>query len=159
MTASFFDYPDSEDKRESQELVFLPHWDEPRWQKLLSYCEVRSFHSGDMVISPGEVGRDFYIILDGQLEVLIPRGDGTWRSTQVREAGTVIGEQSFLDGRPRSAALRALSAGKLLSISQDTFQSLAAREPELARDMLTELGRTLSLKLRQANSLIGKWMK
>jgi len=156
MTDSFFDYPDAEETKASQEFIFLPHWDEPLWQKLLSYAEVRSFQTGAMVISPGEGGRNFYIILDGRLEVLIPRGDGTWRSTQVREVGTVIGEQSFFDGRPRSAALRALSDGQLLSISQDAFQSFAAREPELARDLLTELGRMLSLKLRQANSLLGK---
>jgi len=159
VAASFFDYPESESTRGGQELLFLPHWDELRWQKLLPYCEVRSFQSGDLVISPGEVGRTFFIILDGRLEVLIPRGDGGYRSTQVREPGTVIGEQSFFDGRPRSAALRALTDGRLLSVSQDSFLSFAAREPDLARDVLTELGRTLSLKLRQANSLIGKWLQ
>jgi CRP/FNR family transcriptional regulator, cyclic AMP receptor protein len=159
MANSFFNYSDSNDGRDSQELVFLPQWDEARWQKLLGYCEVRSFESGDIVIAYDDPGRSFYIILEGRLEVLLPRGDGTWRSTYVNEAGTVIGEQSFLDGRPRSALLSALSDGRLLCISQDSFQSFAAREPDLARDILADLARTLSLKLRRANHLIATWLK
>jgi CRP/FNR family cyclic AMP-dependent transcriptional regulator len=159
MTSSFFNYPESNDGRETHDLVFLAQWDEPRWQKLLDYCEVRSFQSGDIVIAYDEPGRSFYIILEGRVQVMLPRGDGTWQNTHVNEAGTVIGEQSFLDGKPRSAALRALNDGRLLSISQDSFQSFAAREPDLARDVLADLARTLSLKLRRANRLIAAWLK
>lgn len=159
MAGSFFNYSETDGGREAQDLVFLPQWDELRWQKLVAYCEVRSFRSGDIVIGYDEPGRSFYIILEGRIQVLLPRGDGTWQKTVVNEAGSVIGEQSFLDGKPRSAALQALTDGRLLSISQDKFQSLGAREPELARDILTELGRTLSLKLRRANRLLAAWHK
>lgn len=159
MASSFFDYPDPNGGAESQDLVFLPQWDEPRWQRLLGYCEVRTFQAGEIVIAYDEPGRSFYIILEGRVEVLLPRGDGTWQRTHVNETGSVIGEQSFLDGKPRSAALRALNDGRLLSISQDSFQSFAAREPDLARDVLSELARTLSLKLRRANRLLAAWMK
>ena len=92
------------------------------------------------------------------LEVLIPRGaSGKLRSTQVREAGAVIGEQAFLDGKPRSATLRAITDGEMLSVSLEAFQILAAHEPELA--MLLDLARTLSVKLRQANTFISNWIK
>jgi CRP-like cAMP-binding protein len=71
----------------------------------------------------------------------------------------VIGEQAFLDGKPRSATLRAITDGEMLSVSLEAFQILAAHEPELARDMLLDLARTLSVKLRQANTFISNWIK
>jgi CRP-like cAMP-binding protein len=160
MLGSFFDYPDQGDGVQSQELVFLPHWDDARWATLLKYTELRRFRAGDAVIRQGDTDRAFYIVIDGELEVLIPRGaSGNLGRTQVREAGAVIGEQAFLDGKPRSATLRALTDGEMLSVSLEAFQVLAAHEPELARDMLLDLARTLSVKLRQANTFISNWIK
>ena len=160
MLGSFFDYPDQGDGVQSQELVFLPHWDDDRWATLLKYTELRHFHAGDAVIRQGDTDRAFYIIIDGTLEVLIPRGaSGKLRRTQIREAGAVIGEQAFLDGKPRSATLLAITDGEMLSVSLEAFQILAAHEPEIARDMLLDLARTLSVKLRQANTFISNWIK
>jgi CRP/FNR family cyclic AMP-dependent transcriptional regulator len=160
MLSSFFDYPDEGTNQQQQELVFLPQWNDAKWQRLLTYTEMRRFQTGDVVIRQGETDRSFYIIIEGRLEVLIPRGtSGKLRQTQVRETGAVIGEQAFLDGKPRSATLRALSDGQMLSVGLDAFEIFAAHEPELARDMLLELARILSVKLRQANSFITTWIK
>lgn len=160
MLGSFFDYPDQSDGDQSQELVFLPQWDDATWATLLKYTELRRFQAGDSVIRQGDTDRVFYIIIDGKLEVLIPRGaSGKLRRTQIREAGAVIGEQAFLDGKPRSATLRAITDGEMLSVSLEAFQILAAHEPEIARDMLLDLARTLSVKLRQANTFISNWIK
>ena len=160
MLNSFFDYPDQSAGEQQQELVFLPQWDDNRWQRLLEYTEMRRFQAGDMVIRQGETDRSFYIIIEGRLEVLIPRGTSDkLGQTQVRETGAVIGEQAFLDGKPRSATLRALSDGQILSVSLQAFEVFAAHEPELARDILLDLARTLSVKLRQANTFISNWIK
>jgi CRP/FNR family transcriptional regulator, cyclic AMP receptor protein len=157
---SFFDYPTQTDSQPSQELVFLPDWDDGKWQKLLQHTEMRRFQAGEAVIRYGDTDRAFYIIVAGKLDVLIPQGQGgKMRHTQTREAGAVIGEQAFLDGKPRAATLRAATDGELLSISRDAFQVFAAHEPELARDVLFELARTLSVKLRQANAFISNWIK
>ncbi len=160
MPNSFFEYPTQSKTDQLQELAFLPQWDDAKWQKLLKYTEMRRFQVGDMVIRYGDTDRAFFIIVEGQLEVLIPQGKGgNLRRTQLRETGAVIGEQAFLDGRPRSATLRATSDGELLSISLDAFQIFADHEPKLARDVLFELARTLSFKLRQANTFISNWIK
>ena len=155
MLPSFFDYPGRAESSDSQELVFLSNWGNTQWQKLLKFTEIRHFKKGEVVIRHGDNDRALYIIVEGRLEVLVPSGDRkTLRGTQIREAGTVIGEQAFLDGKPRSATLRARSDGEMLSISQDGFQTFTAYEPALARDVLLDLARTLSVKLRQANEFI-----
>ncbi len=160
MLNSFFDYPDQEGSESPSELVFLSHWNDDKWEKLLRHTEIRRFRTGDVVIRQGDTDRAFYIIVEGRLEVLIPRGkSGQMRRTQVRESGAVIGEQAFFDGKPRSATLRAISDGETLSISLQNFEIFAAHEPELAREVLLELARTLSVKLRQANQFISNWIK
>ncbi len=160
MLRSFFDYPDQEGGQPSQELVFLSHWDEAQWARLLEHTQIRKFDAGEVVIQIGDTDRAFYIIVEGTLEVLIPRGtSGQLRRTQLREAGAVIGEQAFLDGKPRSATLRAVTAGSLLSVSLEAFEVFSAHAPELARDVLLELARTLAVKLRQANAFISNWIK
>jgi CRP/FNR family transcriptional regulator, cyclic AMP receptor protein len=160
MLGSFFDYPTQPDSNQPQDLVFLPHWDEARWNKLLTYTSRRSFRAGDIVINIGDTDRAFYIIVEGQLEVLLPtKGGKKMRRTQVRDAGSVVGEQAFIDGRPRSATIRAVTAGEMLSLSTADFEVFAAHEPELARDILFDLARLLSIKLRQANQFISEWVK
>lgn len=160
MLQPFFDYPVQPEDNQLPELLFLPHWDDAKWQKLLKYTEMRRFKAGESVIRYGDTTRAFYIIVEGQLEVLLPqRNSGRLRRVQVRETGTVIGEQAFLDGKPRSATLRAITDGELLSVNLDAFQVFAAHEPELARDILFELARALSVKLRQANAFISNWIK
>jgi CRP-like cAMP-binding protein len=160
MLRSFFDYPDEPSSAQPQELIFLSQWDDAHWRILLKHTELRRFKAGDSVIRQGDTDRAFYIIVEGKLEVLIPQGNsGKIRRTQVREPGAVIGEQAFLDGKPRSATLRAITDGELLTVSLESFQLLAAHEPELARDILLELARTLSVKLRQANAFISNWVK
>lgn len=160
MLNSFFDYPDQEGAPTSPELVFLPHWGDEKWEKLLRYTEIRRFRTGDIVIRQGDTDRTFFILVEGRLEVLIRRGNsGQLRRTQLREGGAVVGEQAFLDGKPRSATLRAVSDGEALSISLQNFDIFATHEPELAREVLLELARTLSVKLRQANIFISNWIK
>jgi CRP-like cAMP-binding protein len=72
----------------------------------------------------------------------------------VIEQGSVFGEQSFFDGCP--ATVRALSDGELRSLTPEAFEVLAAREPDLARMILLDLGRILSLRLRSTSALAAR---
>ena len=56
------------------------------------------------------------------------------------DAPATLGEESFLDGGPAAAGLRAVTHGEAQRLSFDAFESLSAREPRLARDLLLDLG-------------------
>ncbi len=155
---SLFDYPNRAAGQSQEEIVFLPNQNDEKWVKLLTYTETRRFRAGEVVIRLGETDRALYLITQGSLEVLIPHGgrQNLRRFTQV-ETGSVIGEQAFLDGKPRSATVRALTDCELLRLSFESFEALAAREPELARTILFDLGRLLSLRLRRTSAFIATW--
>lgn len=157
---SFFDYPTQSNTENTEDLIFLPGWDETRWSKLFSYTATIRFRPGDHLIEIGETDSAIYMIMEGEVEILIPsKGNQQLRRTQIRESGSVIGEQAFIDGKPRSATVRAISNGSAVRLNRNAFEVFAAREPDLARDMLFDLARLLSVKLRQANQFIVNWVK
>lgn len=157
---SFFNYPTDASSNNAEDLIFLPHWDENQWNKLLSYTANLRFREGDQIIKLGDTDSAIYIITEGAVEILVPYKGGTqMRRTQVRQVGSVIGEQAFIDGKPRSATVRATSDGGTVRLNRNAFEVFAAREPDLARDVLFDLARLLSIKLRQANQFISNWVK
>lgn len=139
----------------ADDLVFLPDLNEGDWGKVLAYMDTRPFRRGETIIAINEVDRSLYLVTEGSLEVLIPSNNGMgMRSISNIEAGSVIGEQAFLDGKPRSAMIRATSDGEVLRLTMPAFQALATRETVLAQAILFDLGRILSVRLRQTNALV-----
>jgi CRP/FNR family transcriptional regulator, cyclic AMP receptor protein len=157
-TTSFFQYPTVDLSEDAREVLFLPDASQDDWSKLLAHTETRSFRSGDTVIRQGEVERALYLLTDGRLEVERAPREGKASALKVIEAPTVVGEMSFLDSQPRSATLRALTDGRMLRLSIESFDALAAREPRLGRDVLFELGRILAYRLRLASDFIADWI-
>jgi CRP/FNR family transcriptional regulator, cyclic AMP receptor protein len=90
----------------------------------------------------------------GKLEVLLPTERGEFRRYSLIEPKSVTGEVAFVDGRPRTATVRAVTDGDLLRLSFESYEVLAARYPELGRAILLDLGRILAAKLRQASEVI-----
>ena len=150
--SSLFAYPGSEARGQPDELTFLADWSDADWGKLLQHTEARRFRTGQELIRGGEADRALSIVVDGSLEVLGSngRGRGTRRMALI-DAGSVFGEIAFFDNKPRSATVRAVSDGRLLYLGFDAFEAFAAQEPELARDLLFNLGRILSVRLRQTS--------
>jgi CRP-like cAMP-binding protein len=157
---AFFDYPEDEastqtESQSTTDLVFLANCSEEDWEMLLSYTETLYFHIGDLIISLDETDRGLYFVVNGQLEVLgLHPAQQQWYHVTTLDAHTVFGEQAFFDGKPRSAAVRAISDGTLLRLSPESFDALAARAPFLAHSILFDLARILSLRLRQTTSAL-----
>ncbi len=152
--ASFFEYPEDSEQTD-QDLVFLGDWSQDNWAKLLSYTEVQRYSAGSILINIGDADRTLYLVVSGVFKVLVPRRRGRPLSN-FRDigAGSVVGEQSFFDARPRSALVQALSDCEVLRLGFEAFEVFAAREPLLAKQFLIDLGRILSLRLRQRNAII-----
>ena len=72
--------------------------------------------------------------------------------------GAVFGEQAFMDGKPRSANVVAVTDGQVLVLTPEGFQQILETEPKVASQILFDLGRILSLRLRQTTFLISKWV-
>lgn len=145
--SSFFNYPIQDSEEQASDYIFLADWGNEEWAKLLKHTQTQLYDAGQMVIKTGAKEQSMFIVSFGMLEVLMKQG-GQMRRIALIQAGSVVGEQSFLDGRPRSADIRAATDCQILQLSRDSFEIFAAREPTLARAFLFDLGRILSLRLR-----------
>ena len=142
-TSSFFVYPTLAGDPPAPEAGLLAARTEEDWGVLLAYTDTRRIRPGDWLIREGELDRALYVLSDGRLEAILPG-----RAGRVIEAPATVGELAFLDGRPRTAGLRALTHGEAQRLSYEAFEALSAREPRLARDLLLDLGRIVATRLR-----------
>lgn len=152
--SGFFDYPENSPKSDQQALVFLPELGEVDWGVILSFTQRRAFAEREEVLHIGDTGRALYIVARGSLEVVVPQKRGRFLRIANLSEGSVFGEQAFLDGQARSATVKALSGGEMHVLSLESFEVLSGHHPDLARAMLMDLGRILSLRLRQVVAMV-----
>ena len=131
------------------EYLLLPGWRDHDWQKLFAATTSRPFKASEFVIQRGVSDRALYMVAAGTLEVGVTYVDGVSISPLAKiGAGSVIGEQSFFDGLPRSANVWAVSDGEMLRLEFDDYSRFGKEHPTLARDLLFALARVLSSRLR-----------
>jgi CRP/FNR family cyclic AMP-dependent transcriptional regulator len=98
----------------------------------------KSFATGDKLVSRGENGVGFYLLLEGKVEV---RANGKVLATL--GPAQFFGEMALLDDQPRSADVVAVSGGRCLVISRWEFWGPLSNEPEAIRILFQETVRRL----------------
>jgi CRP/FNR family cyclic AMP-dependent transcriptional regulator len=127
----------------------LAEWTDACWHKLLDHTRSRPFRASEVVIQRDAADRVLHFVVAGSLEVGITQVDGVSISPLAKVGiGSVIGEQSFFDGQPRSANVWGVADGETLQLEYGDFNRFSQAEPALARDLLFALARILSSRLR-----------
>ena len=144
---SFFDYPNQPPAASSRVELLLGDASDDEWAMLLRHARQRRFGPGDTVVTAGSFEQSLYIVLEGELEVLAPRGRRGYRRIASVEAGSVIGELSFFDGGARSALVRAVTHAVLAELSRADVDARAVASPDLARRLRLDHGRILEVLL------------
>jgi CRP/FNR family cyclic AMP-dependent transcriptional regulator len=58
---------------------------------------------------------------------------------------------SLVDGEPRSASVKAVTETEIVVLSNEGFAELGEHVPRLAFDLLSEIARHISLRLRRTS--------
>lgn len=85
-----------------------------------------SFKAGEAFMLEGEIGDEFYVIVDGS--VRIDRGERTIRSMA---AGGFLGEIALLEMKPRTATATATTDVRALEIRSHEFKRLLDTMPSV----------------------------
>jgi CRP-like cAMP-binding protein len=103
------------------------------------------------IFSEGDAGDKFYLILDGAVRIsrFVP-GMGE-EALAVLRAGAYFGEMSLIDDAPRSATALVHENCRLFMISRRDLEDLLFVDRDLAYELLWNLVRTLSRRLRATN--------
>ncbi len=117
---------------------------------LLTYAIRYDVKRGERVISEGEKGREFYIVLSGEFSVVKTMPSGKEKLIAKLHPGDTFGEMSFLDGRPRAATVIAETPGLLLKFERSSLM----RIPETAAKIYFNMASLMAGRVRETNALI-----
>ncbi len=109
--------------------LLLPNWGDQDWRQLFRYISIRTVMPGDALIRHGEPDRTIYFVLRGQLEVIVPSGDGISMGSVALGRGRVrIGRAGVF--RRRSPFSRCLGSGRLRGCGDDFGSVQRIREDQ-----------------------------
>jgi CRP-like cAMP-binding protein len=118
---------------ERERLRAVPLFSEatPRQLDLLAVkLAVQSFERGESVVRQGDPGDAFYIVREGQVEVL-SRESGRSRRVTVLGPGEYFGEIALLRDQPRMATVRGKTDGSVWRLERHDFRDLVGRYLDL----------------------------
>lgn len=118
--------------------------------------------AGEILFREDEPGHECFVILDGELDVLVTAGSEELL-LDTRRAGQLIGEMAPIDRSPRSATVRAAVASRLAVLDEEAFTELMHAYPAMALEMLRsgtarlrKTGRDMIVGLEAKNSELRK---
>ena len=112
---------------------------------------LKKFDPDEILFRQGDPSEFAILIVSGSAEVLRDAGDDAI-VLGVVQAGEFVGEMGVLEGRPRSATVRAASNLEAELIERQVFLDRVSSEPELARKLLVRM----SERLRDVDDLLAR---
>ena len=110
----------------------------------------RELPAGTLLVRENHPASRFFIILDGDVEIIKAYGTPDERQLAIRKGGTFIGEMGLLSEEGlHTASVRAHSTIIVLEMTRDDFDTLLHRQPALAYDMV----RTLTKRLNDSENM------
>lgn len=121
--------------------------DPARSKTLLALGRPRHYAPGSTLFNEGETSDRVIVLMEGLVKVSFYTDEGKEVLLGIRGPGSMLGDMSALDGRPRSATVAALAPVETVVIPTDAFRSFLTSDPEISLAMLA----TLSARLRDAD--------
>lgn len=116
---------------------------------LATTLQVVHLQPGEILFREDEKGDSLFVVLEGELQVLMGMGEPDEKLLAVLGPGEFFGEMSLLiPGRARTASIRATGTARLWMMTRVDFDALLLRQPKLADTMV----RTLTRRLDATNS-------
>jgi CRP-like cAMP-binding protein len=106
----------------------------------------KPFSLGPMerLLVQGQLGSSLFIVVEGEVEVILRREDGEDVLIDTMGKGAVVGELALLTGEPRTATVRAVGAATAYEIGRHQYVRLIEARPAL----LDELAQMVERRLR-----------
>jgi CRP/FNR family cyclic AMP-dependent transcriptional regulator len=143
----------SESSREEQIVkIHLFSGLRPEALRLVAQVAVEETHgAGTVIFKHGDVGEKLYVIVEGRVRITREVQGMGEEALAVIGPGDVFGEMALLDDAVRSADARVHERVRLLAIHRDAFEDLLFVHKDLAYEVLWNVVRMLTRRLRETN--------
>ena len=116
-------------------------------RRLIEHGTINQCPAGSSVFNEGETTSNVLLVLAGDLQVFVRRGDRDVVLTSATP-GTIVGELAVLCGIPRAASVRAAVDSAVLEWSDVSFRRLLLGDVLLSQRIFTQALRSLIDKER-----------
>lgn len=99
--------------------------------EVLASTELRSFDSGDIIVTEGEVGSSLFLIVSGVVKVFTRTEDGVNLPLAELGLGDFFGEVSLLTGKPRTATITAHTDVTAIELDRTSFDAIVQNHPNV----------------------------
>jgi CRP/FNR family transcriptional regulator, cyclic AMP receptor protein len=128
---------------------FLKDVDDATLLELFAQAGLQKYEAGSTIVSELEPA-DVFIIVKGEAQISVDARDGERQILGKLDAGSGFGEMSSLTGELRSATVTALTDTEVLVITDEAFDRLRERRPQIAMVLV----RVLSARIGQTEKAI-----
>jgi len=108
--------------------------------------------AGDYLFRCGDQGAELFVIMRGDVEILLPYGKRRKLRLAKFGPGMTVGEIAFLEPGPRASDARASENCGLAMLKHDALKRLCRKHPDLGMRLLLSLGHNMSQYLRRADA-------
>jgi CRP/FNR family transcriptional regulator, cyclic AMP receptor protein len=127
----------------------------PEALALIAHVAQEEEHAkNDVIFRHGDIGDRLYLILEGKVRISREVPGMGEEALAVLGPGNAFGEMSLLDDAPRSADARVHERCRLLTIAKDGFDDLLFLHKDLAYEVLWNVVRLLTGRLRETNDKV-----
>jgi CRP-like cAMP-binding protein len=117
-------------------------------EKLITFLQEKSYTGGEVISDAGEVGDSLGFVIEGKVK--FTSGTGSEEAEVGKQGeGSLIGEMSFFDRKPRNLKMAACKKGvKLLILTRPMYDRLKVEEPYIAVNILENAIVSLDMLIR-----------
>jgi len=106
-------------------------------QDLIASSEACTFQPGEIFIRESSISEHFYLVLEGEVEIIKSLGTPDARLLAIRSQGAILGEMSkFSSDGTHTASVLAFTPCKLLKVPFTWLDSAIRHHPDVAYDLM-----------------------
>jgi thioredoxin reductase (NADPH) len=113
----------------------FPRLSGPQLDRLAPLGELRQMGPRDVLIEPGDQITTFFVVIDGEVEILRPTSDGE-DLVVVHGPGQFVGELNSLSGRRSLVRARTRGASRLITLTREALLDLVQTDAELGEILM-----------------------
>ena len=121
---------------------------DPKQLRLFAFMgETLTYHAGERLFEKGDEGDAAYIVIEGEVEVLVPV-DGGEASVAVLGEKEIFGEMAVLCHQKRSSAIAARTDLVALRLDRSVIEKMLKEFPDIALELIRLLAHRLETTTR-----------
>jgi glutaminase len=121
---------------------------------LESLLPMETFAPGELIIRRGDAADRLYLLVRGEVSVVVPLPNGRLVRLSTLSAGMTFGELAVVDRTLRSADVRADGVVECFALSMEVFDRLTETHPAIKMRLLENLLRNVSRMLTRLNKAV-----